>query len=286
MSPQLMRDFFGYLFHEKGLANSTIASFKSALSDPIRLSFDIDLQDRLFHLQRSSFFLTRPPTTPSFPLWSAHRVVAYILSPSFTATPVNSLRSTLFLLAMASGMRAKELASIRRSPSLLQFGTGDSSVTILPTPGSLRKNERPNFRFSGLTIPRLSRGDHASDLCPVLAIKRYITRTQESTSESLFLNITTGQPLHARGVAAHLVKLISAANPGVTVRAHETRKYSGSISWLRHRDESRVAEVGFWASTQTFFSHYQAFHLQEAPLVMMGSSPPVPPAVDRTRSPT
>ena len=253
MSAQLMRDFFSFLFRNKKLALSTIAAYKSALADPLSLAFGLDLQTRLFELQKRSFFSARPPVMSRQPVWSAHRVVASILARDFQSSPSHALRKMLFLVAMATGLRTNELASLRRSPALLRFRPGDAAVELFPTPGFLRKNEREHFRHSSVVVPALASAGHTVELCPVRAIRSYLSLTAASTSDCLFLDPARGVPLTPSKLASHLVALIAAANPEVRVRAHDTRKYAGSPE-SRRPDSGRQPRP---SSTTTILSVYR-----------------------------
>ena len=132
VTEQLLRRFFNYLSQVKKLATSTIAAYKSALADPLFLAFGLDLQKRLFGLQKRSFLFKRPTPVKRPPVWSAHKVVAFLLSEDFQGTPANRLKKVLFLIALATGMRTNELASLKRCPSLLSFHDRDSAVEFFP----------------------------------------------------------------------------------------------------------------------------------------------------------
>ena len=152
---------------------------------------------------------------------------------------------------------------------------GTQQLNFFPTPGFLRKNERQDFRYSSVTIPAMTTQGQPLELCPVRALKAYLEATKTSKDDALFIDPASGAPLSTGKIASYLVSLISKANPGVKVRAHDTRKYAGSLAWMRQRDLSRVQEVGFWSSAKTFFDHYLSLNLQEAPLVMLGVVPSV-----------
>ncbi|KAK4314456.1 hypothetical protein Pmani_014265 [Petrolisthes manimaculis] len=50
--------------------------------------------------------------------------------------------SSLFLLALASGFRASQLAALTRHPNFTSFGENDDYLTLAPSPTFLAKNER------------------------------------------------------------------------------------------------------------------------------------------------
>ena len=94
---------------------------------------------------------------------------------------------TMFLLGLALGNRAGELASILRSAKFITFSRNKKSVTILPNPGFLAKNEAPSFRRKPMVVKALLKRDgshHA--LCSVYTLSLYLDVTKRCKCRRLF----------------------------------------------------------------------------------------------------
>ena len=137
-----------------------------------------------------------------------------------TTNPTNLLIKTLFLTALASGNRASEQATIIRNGL-----TNNLNKAFLPTrPGFLFKNQSINHpRPPDITFPGL--GNNHS-LCPVMAIKIYISRAQNLPQEdSLFIHPKSNKALTSGRLSYWLARAISKGDQHVIHPAeHDIRK--------------------------------------------------------------
>ena len=166
-----------------------------------------------------------------------------------TTNPTNLLLKTLFLTALASGNRASELAAIIRNGL-----TTNLNKAFLPTkPEFLFENQNINHpRPPDITFPGL--GNNHS-LCPVTAIKIYMSRTQNLPQEdSLFIHPKSSKPLTSGRLSYWLAKAISIGDQHVIHPAgHDTRKIGGhSIAHFRQIEPAEILKNGFWHSPNFF----------------------------------
>ena len=173
---------------KRGLSAGTVKAYRNALVTPWKL---MGVDTSAWELQEvaRAAFLANPPRTRRVPEWDLEKVVALLRSAPFneTADDFRTLQKTVFLVALASGNRASELAAISNASVLFT----ESGVRMAVSPGFLYKNQRvgrcpPDIEFEGLPE------DPA--LCPVAWLRRY--RGQESQREGrLFKNTKSGAPL-------------------------------------------------------------------------------------------
>ena len=156
-----------------------------------------------------------------------------------------------FLIAVAAGNRASELAHIDRST--INYHENDGSVSMSVVPSFLFKNQSskrspPPIRFPGLP------GDSA--LCPVSAIRRLQVSSRKVTNQKLFVNPKTGAVLNAATLRFWLCKSINWLVPEAIPRAHDVRKNAFSMAWVRGVSEEEIMKQGFWSSRSVFFRKY------------------------------
>ncbi|TRY93182.1 hypothetical protein DNTS_006308, partial [Danionella cerebrum] len=100
-------------------------------------------------------------------------------------------RKTALLLALASIKRLGDLQALSADESCLEFGPGDSLVTIRPRPGFIPKVPSVPFRDQVVTLQALPREEAEpaqGSLCPVRALRIYLDRTRElRRSQQLFI---------------------------------------------------------------------------------------------------
>ena len=70
--------YFRFLFEEKKLAASTLKSYKSALQEPIKLAFDIDLTDPILGRAMQAFQNLRPAKPVQPITWSLDKVLSFL----------------------------------------------------------------------------------------------------------------------------------------------------------------------------------------------------------------
>ena len=245
--------FFRKLF-EEGTRPSTIASYKSALRDPIWWAFGVDLNGDLFARMLRGCVRLRPASPPRPISWSLHRVLTHLSSiDSRSTTPRLRLGKTLFLLALASGSRLSELVALSRDEGQVFFyDTG--LVKLSPDPTFLAKNESPSHRRRPIRIPALS--DQYSSLCPVSNLKIYLHSTREVVTGSLFRTHSGGGPLTPAGMRRELVGIIKASNPDSFPKTHDIRKVASSLAFFEDMTFDDLAQYTGWSSPRVFFKRY------------------------------
>ena len=245
--------FFRHLF-EGGTKPSTLASYKSALRDPLWWAFKVDLNDDYFARMLKGCVRLRPVSPPKPISWSLHKVLTHLASIDIeTTTPKLRLAKTLFLLALASGSRLSELVALSRDEGQVLF-YDSRLVKLSPDPTFLAKNELPSSRKKPLRIPAL--GEEYKSLCPVACLKVYIHSTSNVGSGSLFRTHSGGGPLTPAGMRRELVGIIKASNPGSFPRTHDIRKVASSLAFFEDMSFSDLAEYTGWSSPKVFYRHY------------------------------
>ena len=165
-------------------------------------------------------------------------------------TPLYKFLAALFLVALALGSRASELAALDRSS--LEIGA-DRSVSLLPLPGFLAKNHRLGHNPGPLTFPPLPEDPV---LCPVQALTAYLALSPETKSGPVFLHPHSSRPLPAQSLSRWLVKAITWLLPNSTPKGHDTRKVAASLAWAAGRPLGEILARGTWSGSSVFFRKY------------------------------
>ena len=174
---------------------------------------------------------------------------------------------------MATGHRVSQLAALLRTPEFARFGPGDTYVTLATKPLFLAKNERAGHRMKPITIHAWRQTDTHHPLCPVRALRDYLSATSDTTDVNLWLDPRSARPLNTAGLARHLVRVIHLADPQSHPRAHQVRRYASSLAFFRSFDVEEVREAGQWSSSRSFVQRYLVHRLTDVPCVAMGSTP-------------
>ena len=251
-------EFLTYLFHDKNLKPGTVAHYRSALSLPLRLSYNIDLNDQSVTTLLKAMALKRPSAPLSAPKWSLNTVLAYIDELDSPLTTEVLLQKAAFLLLLATGYRISELHACVRSHESCNFA--DNGTLILrPDSNFIAKNEPHNKRWNPKSIrPLFLASGTISNLCPVKALRDYLTRTPSITSGSMFLHHKTNKPLTVHQLSVAACKLVMAGDPGTKARVHDVRKLAASYSLAETMDISTVTEALHWRSPNTFWRYYMS----------------------------
>ena len=104
--------FLSYLFHTKRLKPSTIAHYRSALSQPLLAYFNIDLRCNIVHCMLRAMRIQRPHYPLPRPAWKLSRVLSFLES-STSTSETSSLRKTAFLLLLATGWRISDVGAAK-----------------------------------------------------------------------------------------------------------------------------------------------------------------------------
>ncbi len=145
---------------------------------------------------------------------------------------------TAFLFSVSSVKRLSEICAFSVHPACLRLGEGGSSISLLPNPSFLPKVLPCSFVSRTLVIEPFHPPPHSSTeasrlhlICPVGALRRYISRTQQIRHQ-LFVCYgysVQGQAVSKQRLAKWVVRLIELAYhsagmpPPTGVVAHSTR---------------------------------------------------------------
>ena len=202
--------------------------------------------------------------------------MALVLS-SLTTAPYEPLKDaeerllahkTLFLLALASAKRVGELHALSHRVSH-SAGWGEVSSFV---PGFVAKTQdqsSPYPRFKSFTVPALPKSRDSPNgriLCPVRAVRLYLTRTAQHRPRCERLFVASGRTkkeISKNTVSFWLCRVISLAyqlsgRPLLTSSplARETRGIAPSRFFKKNYAVSQVLKAGTWRRHTTFTHHY------------------------------
>lgn len=266
-------DFLSWLANVGNRAPATISAHYAALVDPLWFGADIRVDERVLRLLMKGIRANIIPGPRTSPKWSLHKVLASLSAVADDLSENTVLQRAIFLLALATGFRASQLAALTRHPNFTNFGSEGTSLTLAPSPKFLAKNERADYLLAPLQIPALiEKGQHLP-LCPVQATDTYIQSTPGLSKEHLFYNSRSHNPLGPRSISKLLCRVIEIADPGNSPRAHSVRGVAASLAFLRSHSLTRVQELGGWASTESFLNRYLLHDQRTTNCVAMGTVP-------------
>ena len=255
LSTSVVMEFLEFLFSDRNLNPRTILGYRNALSEPLRAAFQLSWPEDLFSKLARAHFLARPVTRRIMPNWDVSPILDRFSGPEFEASscPLGDLLTkTIFLVALATGNRASELAAINRETIVFRQG----QEILLPV--------KPNFLFKNQTLARSppnisvkSFPDVDPSICPVRNLSTYLLRSKEGAKgNSLFLHPSTGRNLQRPSLALRITKLISDTCPGSLPKMHDLRKQASSLAWTRGVDPADIIGSAFWSSSSVFIKHY------------------------------
>lgn len=274
-----LAEFLHYLYDEKKLSCATIKTYRSAVSSTIKFISGLDFSNDMYlrHLMEA-FFKRRPRSLQVVPAWNLAAVLHALTKSPFEPphqVPIKYLAwKTLFLTALASGKRRSEIHALTDDYERGEFW---EKIILRPKLSFLAKahtENNPRGEFISVTIPALtSVGDNDPDrtLCPVRALKWYLTRTQPERRHipkprPLFLPLKVGRRTSISavtlGVWAKRLLVLCLENAGEEEAAiagktiHELRRQSTSWNALHTNDFGHILAAGQWAHHTTFTSHY------------------------------
>ena len=150
------------------------------------------------------FLQTKTSQGPIIPHWSLQKVLTVLQSERFQVRPSlqDALTKALFLVAMATGHRISQLAALSRGPEFAKFAPDDTSVTLATKPGFLAKNERASHRMKPVVIHAWLTDEGHHPLCPVQALRLYLSATAHAEKLDLWLHPASQAPLRSATIAA------------------------------------------------------------------------------------
>ena len=276
ISLSMVLDFLSYMFHSRQRAPPTISTYAAALADPLWYGFRLDIRGRTWDLMKRGCFLQRPPSRRPRIFWSLSKVLDLLRSPAFSVEPdpLHLLKKALFLVAMASGLRASQLHALVRHPSWLVFSQDGRQVSIAPSPKFLAKNEREGHILDPIILRAWLAGVTPHPLCPVEALRQYVAASgRVAHTDRLFLWPDTGKPLSRLHISKTLCSIIEAADPGKAPKGKDIRAMSSTMAFLRHYSLDQARRDGQWASDHSFVFHYLDHSLEAIPCTSMAGPP-------------
>ena len=104
----LVISFLADIFEEKNRKASTISQYRTALTQPLLLYFNIDIRVEGVGALLRSIKLKNPQDPPTRPVWNLKKVLSHLDTLDMTKE-FNLLRKSVFLLLLATGWRISEL---------------------------------------------------------------------------------------------------------------------------------------------------------------------------------
>ena len=272
-SVPLIVDFFRHLVRDKGLSVPAVRGYCASLNSVFALKGRDLAASREVSMLFRSFSKSARPERLRPPNWDISLVLQ-----SLTRAPYEPLRSaderflaqkTLFLLALASAKRIRELHALSYRVSHSR-AWGEASFVFVP--GFVAKTQDPSSqdpRFDSFTIPALPKASDNPNgrlLCPVRAVKLYLRRNapHHPVCERLFL--TTGPnpkeiakntiSFWLRKTIARAYELAGCSLPVPAPRARETRGIALSLLYRKNFALPQVLSAGTWRRHTTFTRHY------------------------------
>ena len=276
-TPQIVADFFTFLFSVKKCQVSTIKGYRSTISNTLKYKtgYDFGSHPVLSELIMS-FAIQRPVDRPLAPKWDLAFVLTHMCKAPFEPLDKASLFylsvKTVFLVTLATARRVSEVHALSIDSDHLRFSNLDGSLT----------SRAPD----SIIIPRLSNFCCKSDnlncmLCPVRAVKIYLNKTKSlrKHGKRLFILIRGDQDLAkstlsrwVRYAIKHAYSSIS-KNPSrlLKPRAHKLRALSTSWAYVNYIPLEEILKSAVWSSSSLFASHYlRDFREQTENLRAMG----------------
>ena len=252
--------FFHFLFTHKGLKPSSVRHYRSAISYPLVVLFNINLSakepsEKLARMFKS-FEQKRPNAISTSPQWSLNKVLTFIDNLPEPLSDELLLRKTAFLLLLATGWRISELHACVREEKYCQFSR--NTLRIRPHEIFLAKNERPYQRWDHKEIVSLNLPDGStSKLCPVNTLREYLDRSRGRNTGPLFCTLgRTMKPLSKHQLSTQICRLILAADPLTAVKVHDVRSYASSYALTKTMLIGDLMREIHWSSPSTFFKYY------------------------------
>ena len=254
LTSRTVLEFLIFLQEEKSLAPRSVLTYRSALALPLSEGFGIDTSAKPFSLLARAQFLAKPPVPRIVPAWSLNKAFTKLSTKRFSS-PSGSLEDlllkTLFLVALASGNRASELAATTREGASI----APTSCTLPVRAKFLFKNQTlskapPPISFPGLGVNQR--------LCPIAALRLYLRRTSSCPhTNHIFVHPRSGKPLLAGRISYWLSRAIrTLAAPTGRFGGHDLRKMGHSLAWTRGVSLPDILRQGFWDSPNVFINTY------------------------------
>ncbi len=176
---------------------------------------------------------------------------------------------TALLTALTSIKRVGDLQAFSVSEECLVFGPVYSHVVLRPRPGYVPKVPTTPFRDQVVNLQALPSEEvdpALALLCPVRALRIYVTRTRSvRSSEQLFVchgGQQKGKAVSKQRLAHWIVEAVALAYQSqgepcpLGVRAHSTRSVASSHALVHGASLADICRAVGWATLNTFARFY------------------------------
>ena len=250
-------EFLTDCFHE-GKGYSTINTYRSALSATLcAMNDDRDSlgSHPLIARLLKGVYILRPPTPRYSSTWDVSKVTDYLK----TLAPLRELSfklltlKTVMLCALASAQRQQTLSALD-----LNFRKeSQDSITFVVT--DRLKTSRP-----GKSIEITFSSSGCASICPLAALKEYISRSETLTFRSghfvskLFLSlIRPYNPVSSRTIARWIMSVLQSAGIDTSkFKAHSVRGAATSRAYFTGTPVADLLKLADWSSEHVFRRHY------------------------------
>lgn len=240
--------------YEEGARYSSLNTHRSALS--IILGSDVTSNDCINRFLKGVFRLA-PPNPKYDSTWNTNDVLSHLsnIYPYENVSLADLSYKTCTLLAIASAQRMQTISSIKLNNICKQ----DNIIMIKIT--DLIKTSRPGACQPLIRLPYIHENP---SICPALAVKTYLDKTQSLRhglpNEHLFIGIRKPHKNVGSQTLAHWVKKIL-KDSGIDISlfgAHSTRSASTSAAHRSGVNLEVVRKAAGWSdSSNVFLKYYQ-----------------------------
>ena len=247
--------FLIHLFNKKK-AVRTIYAYRSAISQPLKWCFGLDLNSQHITDILKAMTLKRPNNPPREVKWELKDLLSFMDSSPLDSLEEFALQSSAILILLATGWRISELHACVRDISFLSFDV-QNILKIRPHDSILAKNECPLKRWEPRIIkPLYLINGNRSKLCPVFNLQTYLDFSSRKSTGPLFLDFKSCEAMSIQKLTRIICNFIRQGCPGVQVRVHDLRKLASSLSLIKCMNISFFANTMNWNSPSTFIKFY------------------------------
>ena len=278
--PQIA-DFLLFVFEELVLTPKTVEGYRTAISSSLKFVSEVDIgRDQRLTALIHSFYQERPNSMRTHPPWDLSVVLGVLSSSLFE--PIDDANrvslqlltwKTAFLVLLASGCRRGEIHALKKE---ILKDPKWKWVTLYPLASFVSKTQLRTSGATALQSVRLEAlstilpPDQARDraLCPVRALKAYLSRTRHMREgkKLLFISCLEGhtQDIHPNTISGWIRKLIqfcyqNADSHTARLQGTSTHAIRGLAATLAFRGSvsmENILKSCSWKSHNTFTSHY------------------------------
>jgi integrase len=268
---------FLFSLHEMGRETATIRGYRTAISDTLKhRGRDVGSNSYLSDLL-SSLHRERPRSVNRMPTWN----LALVLR-SLTREPYEPLAKasdkfltlkTVFLLSLATGKRVSEIHAL--DINSIRWTESRAEVFLSPNVRFLAKTQRSEQAQKQLEVIHLRalaptlQQDMTEDrsLCPVRALRYYISRTKEHrrSQAHLFVSyVANHKEVGKNTISLWIRRVIKKAYENhsdedrviLGLRAHDLRGFSASCAFFNNVPLVEVLNACTWKRHSTFSEFY------------------------------